>query len=381
MTIEGALTVPLTPGPPAPESPVVPETIPFPLRWLLERGIPPIAYRTATEIARVAPPARAGVLPYAYEPALALALQQSPDGTWNRAMLTVPGPRADLFHGVGTIPAVRRLLEYAWDRESPPLVQARRILFRLLAEDADPSFLFELMPRTAADQAAVQHGRGILREAAAAALAAAGYETDPRLRGAARRIVERVDVYLRSPLAQKPFVRAGNQHVLAPGSAPPSIYTLEMLAYMPHFRSEHYDIMDRLYTHLIQPVPRAAPASVVGKRVVAEPHLVLGDPLPHRNAADADIPSALAWLELLARLGLLRRHDPWMKLFERFLDDCDDDLVWRVPKRTISLRSGNPFAWPSFPLEPHAPSDAIEIEVTFRLGLIARHAGRSLEFV
>jgi hypothetical protein len=50
-------------------------------------------------------------------------------------MLTLPSPRASHFEGVGTINAVCRLLEYGWDRESPPLMQARRILFRLLGED------------------------------------------------------------------------------------------------------------------------------------------------------------------------------------------------------------------------------------------------------
>ena len=29
---------------------------------------------------------------------------------------------------------MRRLLEYGWDREAPPLYHARRVLFRLLAE-------------------------------------------------------------------------------------------------------------------------------------------------------------------------------------------------------------------------------------------------------
>jgi len=39
---------------------------------------------------------------------------------------------------------------------------------------------------------------------------------DPRLRGAAKRIIERIGGYLRSPLAQKPFVRDG-QIENAPG--------------------------------------------------------------------------------------------------------------------------------------------------------------------
>jgi hypothetical protein len=252
------------------------------------------------------------------------------------------------------------------------------VLFRLLAEDEDPTYLFEVVPRGKPEPEAIRHGRTILREAAAATLAQAGYATDPRLRGAARRMVERVDAFLRSPLAAKPFVRAGNQHVLAPGAAPPSVHMLLMLAHMPLFRSEHYDIMDRLYTYLAQSQPRQTPATLVGKRAVEEPRLVLGDPLPHRNAADADVPSALFWLELFARLGFLRRNEGWSKLFDRFLDDCDEIGVWQIPKRSAMLRTSNPFVWPSFPLEPHGTGDEKRIDVTFRLGLIARYAGRGI---
>src|SRR6185437_8470691 len=181
---------------------------------------------------------------------------------------------------------------YGWDKEAPPLVHARRLLFRLLAEDEDPGYLFELGGK-GADEDMSRRGRAILREAAAAALAQAGYEGDPRLRGAARRITERVASYLRSPHAPKPFVRAGNQHVLPPEAAPPSIYALLMLAHMPLFRTEHHDAMELLYQHLVQPLPRQEAVQLCGRKVVAQPHLVLGDHLANRAVADADVISAL----------------------------------------------------------------------------------------
>ena len=321
------------------------------------------------------------LLPYSYVPALSLAMAQRADGLWNGAMLTVPAGRADTFEGVGTIPAVRRLVEYGWDRESPPLVRVRRTLFRLLAEDDEIALMCELAPLGASvgDLEVVRHGRSILREAAAATLAQAGYESDPRLRGAARRIVERFDVYLKSPLAEKPFVRAGNQHVLAPEASPPSIYALLMLAYMPRFRSENYDIMEHVYAYLSQPAPRALPARVIGKRVVAESHLVLGDPLPHRSTVDGDVGGAVFWLEVLARLGMLRRNEGWSRLFDHLLDERDDRGVWRSEKRVGSLRSGVPCSWASFPLEPRPTPESVASELTFRLGLIGRYAGRAIE--
>jgi hypothetical protein len=69
-----------------------------------------------------------------------------------------------------------------------------------------------------------------------------------------------------------------------------------------------------------------------------------------------------------------------MKLYDRLLDDRDSAGVWRVPKRSsVGLRSSNPFVWPFFPLQPNPSADQISAEVTFRLGLIGRYAGRQIE--
>jgi hypothetical protein len=293
-------------------------------------------------------------------------------------MLTLPGARAENFEGVGTINAVRRLLEYGWEKDSPPLLHARRILFRLLAEDNDPEFLFELASKNR-DEDLDRRGRNILREAAGAALAQAGYEDDPRLRGVARRVLERISGFLRSPLAQKPWIRVGNQHVLAAEATPPSIYALTMFAYMPLFRTEHFESMDRVYHWLSQTLPRQEPLQLVGKKVVVQPHLVLGDQLPNRNAADADVPSAIAWLELMARLGFLKRNDNWCRLFERFLEDRDELGVWHPHKGMAAARSANPLVWPMYPLEGALSGDERWTDATFRLGLIARVLGRPIE--
>jgi hypothetical protein len=307
---------------------------------------------------------------------------QSVDGVWNGSMLDVPSARAEHFEHVGTINAFRRLLEYGWDKDSPPLLRARRVLFRLLAEDNDPAYAFELAPPKGPDSLdLVKRARTILREAAAAALAQAGYEGDPRLRGAARRILDRIDAHLRSPLVHKPWVRVGNKQVLAAEAAPPSIYALSMLAHMPLFRIENHVAIDRLFQFVSLPLPRQESAQLYGSTVVEQPHLVLGDMLSNRNVADADVPFALAWLELMARLGFLRRNEGWSKLFERFLDDRDRDLVWHPHKGMAMPKSTNPFVWPSFPLEQMTHGDERWTDVTFRLGLIARLSGRPLELV
>ena len=297
-------------------------------------------------------------------------------------MLALPAARSENFDGVGTINAVRRLLEYGWAKDSPPLLHARRILFRLLAEDTDPEFLYEFGGGGGAktiDEDLVRRGRSILREAAGAALAQAGYEDDPRLRGVARRVLDRITNFLRSPLAQKPWTRVGNQHVRAAEAAPPSIYAMTMLAYMPLFRTEHHEAMDRLYHFLTQALPRQELLQLCGRKILPQPHLILGDLLPNRNAADADVPGAITWLELMARLGFLRRNDNWSKLFDRFLDDRDDQGVWHPHKGMAAVRSTNPFVWPSYPLENALSGDERWTDATFRLGLIARLLGRTIE--
>ena len=380
-------TAPATAGPATPP-PVAftPSTTPvrFPLDWLLAHAAAPIRYRALTEVARLSPTETAQVsnLPFTHAPALLLAVQQGIDGTWEGGMLALPSSRAHRFEGIGTIPAVRRLLELGWSKDTPPLVHARRALFRLLAEDDDPTYLYELSGKHRLEEDEVKRGRQALREAAAAVLAQAGYEGDPRLRGAARRILTRIADYLRSPLAQKPFIRQGNQHMLASEAAPPSLHAVLMLAHMPLFRAEHHREMDALYTHLTQSLPRQEAIQLLGGKPVPVPHLVLGDMLPHRNAADADVAFSLFWLELMARLGFLRRNENWCKLFERFLEDRDREGVWHPHKGMDAVpRSSNPHVWPTYPLEPALEGEARWTDFTFRLGLIARLTGRPVEIV
>ena len=371
---------PAPPPPPPFQAPTTP--VEFPLGWLLDNAAPAIQYRAFVDVARIplAPTHGFASLPYAHPPAIQLAVRQAPDGSWGDTMLTVPSGR-DGIQGVGTINAIRRLLESGWDRESPPLVRARRTLFRLLGEDEDPAFVYELAPRTNPHPELTRRARMILREAAAATLAQAGYESDPRLRGAARRILERIDVYMRSEISAKPWVRVANRQVLAAEAAPPSFYALAMLAHMPLFRSEHHMLIDRIFHYISQPLPRQESAQQLGTQIVPQPHLVLGDMLPHRNAVDADVPFALTWLELMARLGFLRRSETWSRLFDRFLDDRDRAGVWHPHKGMAMPVGSNPFAWPNFPLEARAEGEGRWSDVTFRIGLIARLSGRPIELV
>jgi hypothetical protein len=369
-----------------PSAPPAPSQAPasFALGWLLERGSPAVQYRALTDVAGLPLPVETRVdrLPYASRQGWALLLHQQPDGTWGHGALAVPGPVPDSAPAVGAILAYRRLLELGWGADTSPLATSRRLLFRLLPEDNDPAFLHELAAQAGTDVDLIKRGRQILREAAAAALAQAGYESDPRLRGAAKRILERIGAFLRQPGADKPFIRVGNQHVLPHDAALPSFHALVMLAYMPHFRSEYHEHMERLYAHLTLPLPRMVPIQQVGEHLIEQPHLVLGDILPSRHVMDSDMPTALAWLELMARLGFLRRHEGWSRLLDRLLDDRDRRGIWSPPRSVTMPATVPDWVWPTMPLaDAQAEGDGYGVDVTFRLGLIAKLAGRPIELL
>lgn len=375
------MTDPLV-GSPLPEAPPEPEPVAFPLSWLLTNASGPIQYRAITEVARldVAPTQITG-LRYHSPTALQLAVTQSAGGTWNDSMLSTPEGKGSRIERIGTIHAVRRLLEYGWDMETPPLYQARRLLFRLLALDEDAAFAYELVPRRGASPEAVSRARALLREAAAAVLAQSSYNKDPRVRGAAMRVTQRVYDFLKTPLAESPLVRAGNHHVLSPEASPPSFWFLLMLAHMPLFRTEHFELMDRLSSYLAAPPPRTPPAISVDRDVIPMPHLLLGDPLPTIQAATADLPWALTWLELAARLGFLQKNEIWNGILEKLLAQRDADGVWRSRKGAVVPPSTNTFTWSIYPLEEELEGERRWTDITFRLGLIARLAGRPIELV
>jgi hypothetical protein len=314
--------------------------------WLLAHAPPAVQYRTLRDIGRFkSSDPRLGGVPFASRQGMELLLRQDSDGTWSGGMLAVP--KVGSFDGVGTIVAYRRLVELGWDPESPGLACTKRLLFRLLAEDNDPSYLSELMPEA----------------------------PDEDL------ITDRVGAYLRSPLAAKPWIRLGNQHVLPAEVHAPSFHTLIMLAHMPHFRSEHHEVMDRLYTYLTTAWPRQVAVQQIGTGLIDQPHLVLGDFLPTRNVMDADMPSALAWLETMARLGFLRRHEGWSRLLDRLLDDRDRKGIWHPPRSVAMPEVVPAWSWSTMPLADGTEPLDLSVDVTFRLGLIAKLSGRQIDLV
>jgi hypothetical protein len=359
----------------------------IPLTWLLENAGPSIRYRVLTELAPVgyASPdmiAAAQTAVTESKTALAVVKKQKDNGVWGGNLLGLAPSTALGIKDVGTIPQYRRLLQLEWPRGSRPFKLADRVLFRLLSRDEDPSLLFEFQRMVKSDAEAEVWARGIMREAASAALAEAGYAEDPRLRGAGHKIANAISQFLRSPLAEKPFLKSGKAVVLHPEAHPPSWYSVAMLAFMPNLQRERAGFTERLGHYLAQPAPKKSFVIQVGKRTVKPQHLLLGDPIEaDSKGMPSDIPLALHYIELLARMGAL----PWApvatKVLARLFKDSDDAGIWSPKNLRSQPKALNKITYHYYPLLLDAKTtEGREVDITFRLALIAKLLGWSLEF-
>ena len=368
--------------PPPPPKPVLPDmpdsTVRVPVRWLMREGTGAVQYRAIVELGKLKPSSDAQAIAFTQQSAIKCAVTMHLDGTWGGRLFPLPGAAP---HSA-TFSAFRHLLECGWDRESPPLAYSRRFLFRLLAMDEDPTMLYEMAASVGNNKELAKRLRANIRVEAAALLAQAGYERDPRVRGAAIRATQRVMDYLRSPLAAKPWIRVGNKQVLAPDAAPPTMSFLRMAAFMPELRTEYHMGMELLGKHLMQTEPRQEPVQQIEGSLVPVPNAVLGDRLPHRNALEADVPAALHWLEIMVRLGVFRRHEPWIKMFERFVESADRYGVWHPMKGDDmpATTAADLIGW--YPLEYQSTDGERRwADVTLRVSLIAKLIGRDLNLV
>ena len=203
----------------------------IPLTWLLEHGGESVRYRTLTDLAPTgyAQPDQLAAAQQAVvdsKAALGVVKKQKDTGVWGANLLGLATSAAQGIKDTGTVPQYRRLIQLNYPVQARPFKLTDRLLFRLLSRDEDPSLLFEHQKLVKAEPAATEWVRTGIREAATAALAEAGFVEDPRVRGSAHRIANAVSHFLRSPLTEKPFLRAGSQTVLHPEAAPPTWYSV-----------------------------------------------------------------------------------------------------------------------------------------------------------
>lgn len=309
--------------------------------------------------------------------AQAIARKQKDTGLWGGNLLGYGPSKVYGWKEAGTVFQYRRLLELGWPADHHVFRLADRFLFRLLSRDEDPVLLVDFQRAAKTDPGLGAWVRNLHREAAAAALAHAGLVDDPRLRGAAHKVASDISAFLRSGLLEKLFRKQSGKTILDPAATPPTIFGIEMLAFMPGVQRERAGFIDRLASFFSVPAPKRAFFILAGKKFFKPTFEVLGDPL----RADAqghipDVPFAVYWIELLARMGIVRQVPSASRVLARLYSEADDRGIW-TPKNLRGLpKSDSPVLNHWFPLEGPGKSPAQrQTDITFRLGLIARLMG------
>jgi len=364
-----------------------------------EAASPPLVYRAYAEVVPETQrdPERLAALRQqvlGYKVAQAIARRQKANGLWDANLLAPAASKSYGWGEAGTVYQYRRLIELGWPSGDRPFRDADRFLFQLLSriEPDDPDravaqraqeLLVEFQKPAKGDPGVGRWARRVGREAAACTLARGGHSDDPRVRGTAHTIASNISQYLRSDLAAKPFKKAQGKTVLEPLACPPTIFAVEMLAFLPPVQRERAGFIDRLGNYFSSPAPRRAFFILAGKKLLKPLFELLGDPL--RSDAQGhvtDVPFALYWLELMTRLGLVRQIPSANRVLARLFSECDDQGIWSpkslraMPKATIPLTAHY------FPLEGPGKSPAQrQTDATFRLALIARLMGLPIEIV
>ena len=342
---------------------------------------PSIRYRLATDVLPgiLSPPELDALrLEVENQPSARQIIRKQKDtGVWGANLLGVAANKTTGIKDVGTIPQYRRLVEMGLSKESRPQKLGARLLFRIVSRDEDPKLLFEYVKYATVEIGAEPWIREILRESAAAALAHGGHGDDPRVRGAAHKILNEVSAFLRSEMAENPFAKSGRAWVLHPEAYPPTVFSLGLLAALPAVQRERAGLVERLGQYLGKAAPKKAFSVPLGKKALKPNFLLLGDPL-HVAASGQpdDLPFALAWMETLARLGLLTTSVSSAKVWGRLRKDCDDSGIWHPKNLRVLPKSSSPWAYHMFPLEGDSKkAEAKQTDVTFRMAFIARLAG------
>jgi hypothetical protein len=301
---------------------------------------------------------------------------------WGANFLAFHAAARDGAEEPGTVAQFRRLVQLGVPTSTRPFRLANRVLFRTLSRDDDPALYGEFFDATVNNADGAEWYRNLIREGAAAALAEAGYEDDPRLRGTAHKVISQVSAFLRSDLADHPLIKRGTSWQLHPEAAPPSWWSVAMLAAMPSLQRERAGFVERLGQYLTQKAPDKHFTIAVGGTTMRPTHVLLGDPIDADAKGNAkDIPLALHFIELMAGLGLVSATPRSALVLGRLLADCDASGVWH-PKNLRSQPKAQSavthHSWPLAPDDGDLPSR--QADVTFRLALIARRLGWSLEY-
>ncbi|MCA9723039.1 MAG: hypothetical protein KC544_03965 [Gemmatimonadetes bacterium] len=360
----------------------------MPLTWLLEHGGPAIRCRTMLDLApegsadpqNLVEALKATVLS---DLVSAVTTRQQATGLWGGSFLAWQQSTRDNTDEPGTVAQYRRLLQLGVPTTTRPFRLADRVLFRTLSRDDDPLLYGEFFDATVDDPDAAEWYRNLIREGAAAALAEAGHEQDPRLRGAAHKVISAVSAFLRSDIVEDPLIpRGGSAWQLNPEATPPSWWSVAMLAAMPTLQRERAGFVERLGQYLAQPPITQSFMITVGSTTLRPAHLLLGDPIElDAKGVHKDVPLALHFTELLAGLGQLHASASAQAFLASLLADLDAEGVWHPKNLRSQPKAMSPVTHHYWPLAADDGELASrQADITFRLALIAKRLGWHLEY-
>ena len=357
------------------------------MTWLRTHASTPIRLRTLTEILPPEAVDREEVAALRselleYKGVTEIIKKQRSNGVWASNILGLGESKSLGIKDIGTVSQYRRLLELGVPATDGAVQLTNRLFYRLLSRDVDPKLLFEYQKAAKTNPDLVIWARASMQEAAAAALAHAGLVEDPRVRGAAQHVIDALSHFLKSDAATKPTVKKGMRHILNPEAHPPTIYSVALLAYMPNFQREQASFIELLQQFLAQPAPKKSFVVLVGKKSYKPTTQILGDPLQNDSAGrPKDLPFALHWMELLARLNWLRASPSAQRALARLLKDCDAEGVWTAKGLRSFPKSPAGLTRFTFPLEhSDKKQEARRADVTFRLAHLAKLMGLELEY-
>jgi hypothetical protein len=317
-----------------------------PTEFLLANGSPPVVYRFLSEVLGVPETdprllkARESLL--VYKPAVKLARLQRKDGSWGGAISMGGAPKPY----VSTEYCLTMLFEYGWDKGSPQVRKAAKVLKTFLSEKRDLN-LYEYQSQVKADDLRQRYYRWFLRIVALGLLLRSGYGNDEKVLSTLLGLVERVGQFVDNPVSKHPTE-----------GTPPRLTVFRREA----MRDYYAFIPDMYLLSAFSQAPRLLDSDEIKRRlkkicdyIIGDHYQSLGPQIGLVKTARGTFPKRfgielreidhylktgtldylLCALECFARLGLINRYPLLMGYVEWLMSQQDKEGRWSLNPKAL----------------------------------------------